>query len=119
MAESTGGYLSADEFLAAISGGLIDHDLKVDGKVVGKVQLRSLELIEVQSAVTRFKDDGGGLILWALETSLVNPALSDEQREKVRHGKPGPLLDLGKHIMQTSGMTDGDGGVPLAGGASS
>jgi hypothetical protein len=114
MAEKSA-YLSADEFLAAISGGTIDHELMVDGRAVGKVQIRSLELAEVQDAIASFKGNSGGLTLWTLDNALVNPALSDAQREQVRKGKPGPLLNLAKHIMETSGMTDTVSGVPLDG----
>lgn len=120
MADKQGAYLSADDFLAAIAGGLIDHELTVDGKVVGKVQIRSLGLEEVQSAVTRLRDRSGELMLWALDNALVTPELTDAQRETVRKGKPGPLMALAQHIMQTSGMVDTeDGGSPLAGDTSS
>lgn len=116
MAETKGAYLSAEDFLSAIAGETIDHEIKAGGRVVGKVQLRTLEFAAVQSAVSRFKDNHGELMLWALDNALVTPQLTDAQREQVRKGKPGPLLELAKHIMQISGMTDEDGGSPLDGG---
>lgn len=119
MAEKQSAYLSADEFLTAIAGGLIDHDLEVNGKVVGKVQIRSLEFEEVQNAVVKFKGNSGGLMLWTLDNALVQPKLTEAQREAVRKGKPGPLMQLAQHIMQTSGMVDEVDGSPLDGDGSS
>jgi hypothetical protein len=117
MAEHKGEYLSAEDFLAAIAGELIDHELKVNGRVVGKVQLRTLEFAAVQTAASRFANAPGELMLWALDNALVNPVLTDAQREQVRRGKPMPLLDLAQHVMQISGMTEEEGGSPLDGGS--
>lgn len=113
-------YLSGDELIAALAGELLDHPIKVNGKVIGKVQIRTLELAEVQSAAAKLKGDTGGLTLWALDNALANPKLTDGQREAIRKGKAGPLMDLAKYVMTTSGLTDEEeSGSPLDGGTSS
>lgn len=118
MADAKAKYLSGDDLIAALAGETIDHEVVVNGKPAGVIQIRSLEFETAQREIMRFQKDLGGLMLWTLDNGIVEPVLNDAQRETIRRGKPGPLMAVAEHIMQISGMTDSEGASPLAGTAS-
>lgn len=105
---------NAIDFLAAISGGTEFYE--VEGVKGVTVELRSLTFEEVQKLSAAHKDDNTEMAFQALALGLINPALTDEQKQQMRGGKPGPLMKIAKRVMEISGMVDAEeGGSPLDG----
>lgn len=97
------GYLSTDDFLAGILGESVDYE--VAG--LGTIKLRSLEMVEVQKIRAATADD----IDTAMQTviyGMVEPKLSTENLAALGKARPGVINQIGRRIMELSGMVDDD-----------
>lgn len=101
---------SAIDFLAMLAG---EPEIFETGGLT--VELRPLTFAEVQRLATAHKGDSTEMAFQALALGLVNPALSAEQLETLRNGKPGPLMKIAQRVMEISGMVEGADGSPLDG----
>ena len=113
-------YLSADDFLAAIT--LEGDDYDVPG--FGTIRVRALSLHEVN--VVRKKAAGKGgeldenkLLSLMLYHGLIEPKLPEEAVESLLSGNAGILTPVIRRIMALSGLGADEELAPLAGGGSS
>jgi len=112
-------YLSADDFLAAIT--LEGDDFDVPG--FGTIRIRALSLHEVdavrrKATVKGGEPDAGKLMAWALYYGLVEPKLPEDAIETILNGSAGKLTAVARRIMALSGLGADEELAPLAGGGS-
>lgn len=105
---------SAVDFLAALAG-----ETEIFETSGLAVELRSLTFAEVQQLGTKYKNESTEMAFQALALGLLSPKLDAEQLATLRVGRPGPLMKIAQRVMQLSGMTEDEGGSPLAGTVSS
>lgn len=113
-------YLSAEDFLAAITAEREDYD--VPG--IGTVRIRALSLHEVdqvrrRSILKKGDDpDSGRLMAGAILIAMEEPKLPEDAVDKLLSGSAGKLTAVAKRIMTLSGLTDAEEIDPLAGDGS-
>lgn len=106
--------ISASDFLAAIVGETVEHN--VPG--VGIVTIRSLDAVLGKRLFETYAKDEGELFAQIVRHGLVEPQLSDDDLAALRAAKAGPIMKLATAIMQLSGMSDDETMAGEAGGGS-
>jgi hypothetical protein len=112
-------YLSADDFLLAITLG--GDDVEVPG--FGTIRIRALSLHEVddvrrKATVKGGEADAGKLMAYALYYGVVEPKLSEDAVDSLMAGSAGVLTKVARRIMALSGLGADEELAPLAGGGS-
>lgn len=95
-----GKYLSADEFLAGITGESVDFEIAG----LGTVKVRALEFAEIQKIDREAKGDNLQSALLMVLYGLVEPALTQANLEALQKAKPGIIRQLSDHVSKISGM---------------
>lgn len=113
--ESKKSYITADDFLSAITGEELDFD--VPG--LGTVKIRSLTTQQVGRINREADGDPGKMMAMAVRDGLVEPKLPGDVLSTLNDAKPGPIADISRRIMELSGMSaEAEELENLAGGGS-
>lgn len=83
----TNGYISASDFIAAIT--VTPVDLAVPG--LGTVQVRGLTLMEMQTLAEAINDNPRRAAIQAISIGLVNPSLEPDQIDQLDQFKAGAV----------------------------
>ena len=94
-------YLSADDFLAGITGEAVDFELPG----VGTIQVRSLTTAEVMRMRTVTQDEVMLSVL-TVQYGLVAPKLDTAGVARLQEAKPGVIQKIARHIMELSDMLE-------------
>ena len=106
-------YLSADDFLAGITGEAIDYALPTGGAI----QLTALSFLDA-ARIGKLRGDEVAINRETLHLGIVSPALTDAQLDKLLAGDAGVVAGIIRRIMQLSGMVDDDDLKNSVGGGS-
>ena len=102
------GYLSAKDFLAAITVEAVDLDVPH----LGTVQVRGLTLMEVHSLADDINNDPQAAAVRAIGIGMVAPKLTKAQIEKLgsqlRAGGMNTITFISNRIFELSGLAAGE-----------
>lgn len=108
MKKNGTGYLSASDFIAAIT--VQSVDLEVPD--LGTVQVRGLTLVEVQSLADDINNNPQTAAARAIGIGMVNPRLTDAQIEQLQSGTRSGALNavtlISNRIFELSGLAAGE-----------
>lgn len=96
--------ITAEEFLDLIVQDTEEYPIAPGKHAV----IRSLEYAEAKRIFAQNKGDKDEVELSALLVGTVFPKLNASHLEALRAGKPGPLMNMAKRIMEISGMIDSE-----------
>lgn len=96
--------ITAEEFLDLIVQDTEEYPIAPGKHAV----IRSLEYAEAKRIFAQNKGDKDEVELSALLVGTVFPKLNASHLAALRAGKPGPLMNMAKRIMEISGMIDSE-----------
>lgn len=96
--------ITPDEFLGILAEEQMEYPLGNGTHAV----LRSLSRPDVLKLLKQYKDNQDDLAYGALRMALLVPELTTAQWAAVENGKAGPLMKMGKAVMELAGMIDSE-----------
>lgn len=94
-------YLELDDFLAGITGGTTDIEIKG----LGLVKIRALEFAEVQAIRQKAGDDDLQLTKLSVLVGMVEPKLTEAHLAALDKARAGVIGLISQRVLEISGMT--------------